>query len=107
MVDLVLEIFLGGDQGGFGQLLVEARDLNLLAVLEYFFEIVAEAGELLEFVFQILLHLVADLVGAFGDHHHGFIHIVFVVVTEFDHVARDGVRRRRCLAVIHFLLCSR
>ena len=61
-VDFTLDILLGGDERGFGEFLVVARDLDLLAVLGNLFEVVVERGEFLEFLVEVVFHLACDLV---------------------------------------------
>ena len=98
----VLEVFLCGDEGGLGELLVVARDFNLLAVFGYFLEVVVERCEFLELLLEVVLHLAGNLVGALGDDAYGFVD----VAGGFGHlhkVACGGVERSVSFLVVHIM----
>lgn len=98
--ELVVDVLLGGDEGGLGKLLVVAGYFDLLAVLGDFLEVVVERSEFLELFLKVVLHLAGDLVGALGDDANGFIDVAGVF-GELNQVACDGVEGGVCLLVVH------
>ena len=54
-IELVLKIFLCGNQSGLRQLFVEAGNFNLFAVFRHFFEIVG-GSELLKLLLEVIFH---------------------------------------------------
>jgi hypothetical protein len=53
------------DERGFRKLLIKTGNLNLLAVLKDFFEVIGRSGKLFKFAVQLFLHFKANLVGTF------------------------------------------
>ena len=72
---LVVDVLLSSDKGGFWQTLVVAGDFNLFAVFAYFFEGVVVGSEFLKFLFEIAFHLGGYLIGALRDDAYGFIDV--------------------------------
>lgn len=100
--EFVLDVLLGGDEGGLGQTLVVARYFDLLAVFAYFLKVVVVGSELLEFLFEVRLHLCGNLIGTLGDDAYGFVHIAGVF-GELNHVAGDsGERGVAFLEIFHY-----
>lgn len=104
-VELVVHVFLGGNQGGLGQTLVVARNLDLFAVLRHFFHAFCgcSGGELGEFLLEVMLHLHGYLVCALGDDAHGLVDVAGVG-RQLDHVASDGVERGVDFLVVHMMM---
>ena len=98
--EFAVDIFLGGDQGGFWQSLVEARDFDLLAVFVDFLEVVGLCGELLQFFLEVGFHFGCDLVGAFADDGHGLVDVAGLL-GQVNEVVYGGAQRGVGSFVIH------
>ena len=101
VVELAVDVLLGSDQSGFGQLFVVARDFDLLAVFGHFFEVVVKRGKLLKLFFEVVAHGAGDLVSAFGNDADGFVDVAGGL-GEFHQVAGYGVKRSVSFRVVHF-----
>ena len=100
-VELMLDIFLSSDQGGLWELLIEAGDFYLLAILGYLFGGIVRS-ELLQLLLKLLFEVLADLVGAFADDADSFVDISGLF-GHGDHIAGHGSERSVSLLVIHIL----
>ena len=103
VVEFVLDVFLGGDESRFREFLVVARNFDLFAVFGYFFEVIVERSELLEFLFEVVAHSAGDLVGTFCDDANGFVDVAGGL-GEFHQVSSYGVERSVRFLVVHLPL---
>lgn len=101
-IKLMLHIFLRSDQRGFGELLVETGDLDLLAVFRHLFKVVGRS-ELLKLLGEFLLYILRNLVGSFSNHANRLID-VSGLLGKADKIAGDRVKRCVCLLVIHIFI---
>lgn len=85
-LNLVVEKFVGGDDGCVGQALVELGDLDLFLVFLHFFDRIGVDGELFEFALDFPLQIAGDLAGALADNGNAFVDVTGFF-DEFDHVA--------------------
>lgn len=98
--ELVVDILLCGDERRFGKALVVARNLNLLTVLVHFLKIVVIGSEFLKFLFEIVFHLLTDLIGTFSDDAYSLVDVT-CLLRQLDGVAGDCCKRSVCFLVIH------
>ena len=91
-VDLIVEKFLCSNKGRLGEFLVIAADLYLLTIFKNFLKGVIVVGELGEFLAELLLDVLRNLVGTFAEDSYAFIDIV-CALTEVHDVACNGVCR--------------